>query len=427
MNADLPIGAWAAAAEASSKAPTLSDIRRGSFAASGWSHSGQARWTVDGESPAAYEAKNVAAHHGPGSCVKAAEIEKEQQHDDGIAFVDALSTLEHDQTLTTTTATQDGRVSSASSPKIPWTKSTIIGLRAFWKWFLSPFGFLVTVYALNVVAWGGMLFLLLCNAAPAMCWVSDAHSHDGWVYDCDHLYSSRRIWMEVDSQILNALFCVTGLGLIPWRFRDLYYLLRWRLLPRNRFGHHQKLYGIRTLAGLYRSWVRLPGSETLDLMSLEEYNELVFPLERFDLTKYEVNLPSVKAGALDPRVPWKVYKTPSPPVTGVRAPPTALWKIDVFVWCNVFNTFFQACLCEFMWGMDRFDRPSWSTGLFIAMACVVSGVGGILSFTEGRKIKRIEGMQPDSMEIGEVRELRFRGAEKGSQAGSGILNNGKVV
>lgn len=429
MNADLPVGAWAAAAEVSSKAPTLSEIRRGSFAASGWMHSGHARKAVHEESPAAYECEDVVTYHGTGSCDKA-DIEKEQQHDGYIASVDALSTLEHDRTLTTTNTARDGELtplSSATSPKIPWTRSTIIGLRAFWKWFLTPFGFLVTIYALNVVAWGGMLFLLLCNAAPAMCWVSDAHSHNGWVYDCGNLYSSRRIWMEIDSQILNALFCVTGLGLIPWRFRDLYYLLRWRLLPRSKFGHHQKLYGLRTLAGLYRTWVRLPGSETLDRMSLEEYNELAFPSETLDLTKYEVNLPSIKADALDPRVPWRLYKTPPPPVTGVRAPPTALWKIDVFVWCNIFNTFFQACLCGFMWGMNRFDRPSWSTGLFIALACIVSGIGGILSFTEGRKIKRIEGVQPDPVEIEEMRKLQLRDSEGGRQVDKEISSDSNAV
>lgn len=75
----------------------------------------------------------------------------------------------------------------------PWSRSPAIGLKAFWRWFLTPLGFLVTIYALNVVAWGGMLFLLLCNAAPAMCWAHDQER--GWILDCDHLYSTRRIWM----------------------------------------------------------------------------------------------------------------------------------------------------------------------------------------------------------------------------------------
>jgi len=278
-----------------------------------------------------------------------------------------------------------------------WSCSLVIGVKAFWHWFLTPIGFLVTVYALNVIAWGGMLFLLLCNAAPAMCWAHD--EEQGWIRDCDHLYSARRIWMETDSQILNALFCVTGLGLIPWRFRDLYYLLRWRLLPERKYGRQQKLYGLRTLAGIYRGWFRLPGSETLDHLSLPQYNALSHPSQSPapPLNRYEVNLPSVKSGALDPRVPWKLYKTPPSPVTGVRAPPTVIWKVDLFVWCNVANTLFQGCLCGVMWGMSRFNRPSWATGLFIALACVVSGVAGIMSFIEGKKIKKIEGVRAKSV------------------------------
>ncbi|KAI7205559.1 hypothetical protein KC316_g176 [Hortaea werneckii] len=39
INAELPPGAWAAAAGASSKAPTLGEIRKGSFAESGWQNS----------------------------------------------------------------------------------------------------------------------------------------------------------------------------------------------------------------------------------------------------------------------------------------------------------------------------------------------------------------------------------------------------
>ena len=59
------------------------------------------------------------------------------------------------------------------------------------------------------------MFLLLVNAAPAMCHPS-----------CNDLYSPRREWIEVDSQIVNALFCVTGLGLLPWRLRDTWLLFR---------------------------------------------------------------------------------------------------------------------------------------------------------------------------------------------------------
>ena len=79
------------------------------------------------------------------------------------------------------------------------------------------------------------------------------------------------MWLEIDSQILNALFCVTGLGLVPWRFRDLYYLLRWRLTSEEKHGREAKMYGLRVLAGIHHGWFRLPGSETLDTLSSRDY------------------------------------------------------------------------------------------------------------------------------------------------------------
>jgi hypothetical protein len=65
---------------------------------------------------------------------------------------------------------------------------------------------LIIIYALNIVAWGGMLFLILVGAANKT--MPDEQT--------------RKVWIEIDSQILNGLFCITGLGLIPWRVRDLY-------------------------------------------------------------------------------------------------------------------------------------------------------------------------------------------------------------
>ncbi|GAB7335012.1 hypothetical protein MBLNU13_g06874t1 [Cladosporium sp. NU13] len=410
INTELPLGAWAAAAQESSKAPTPADIRKGSFTQHGWTGPSKparslcnvSRRTVLGRTSGSEESRingECADHDGsrddvPFGGLGSFEVLYNQRArfsevtDDKGPINDSWPPATQDIASSEPVATQQKPAS--------WSLSLAIGLKAFWRWFLTPLGFLVTIYALNVVAWGGMLFLLLCNAAPAMCWAHDREQ--GWIHDCDHLYSARRIWMETDSQILNALFCVTGLGLIPWRFRDLYYLLRWRLLSERKYGRQQKLYGLRTLAGIYRGWFRLPGSETLDYLSLPQYNALVNPSHNpsWPLTKYEANLPSVKEGALDSRVPWMLYKTPAKPVTGERALPTALWKVDLFVWCNVANTLLQGCLCGVMWGMSRFDRPSWATGLFIALACVVSGVAGIVSFLEGKRIKKIEGISQTS-------------------------------
>lgn len=114
------------------------------------------------------------------------------------------------------TASQDGRVrppehrsqtfaeQAASDEKHGWAEATRHGFAVAWKFVTTPTGFLMTVYGLNVIAWGAMLLFLLLGAAPAM-------NHPSK----DAINSSRKIWIEIDSQILNALFCVTGFGLAP--------------------------------------------------------------------------------------------------------------------------------------------------------------------------------------------------------------------
>jgi hypothetical protein len=219
-----------------------------------------------------------------------------------------------------------------------WGPATRHALQAFWKFVLTPTGFLMTIYGLNIVAWGAMLFFLLLDAAPAM----DHPSKDS-------NDSPRKKWLEIDSQILNALFCVTGFGLAPWRFRDLYYLLQVRFC-KNR-------HAMMRLAEQNKSWFR-PGHWYTD--GVERENE-------------ERGLP--------------VKST----FTGEVAPPTGLWKLSFVVWMMVLNTLFQGALAGFMWGYNRIDRPSWATGAFIGLGCAVSAAAGGLMWWEGRKVKKIEG------------------------------------
>ncbi|PYI08397.1 hypothetical protein BO78DRAFT_310924 [Aspergillus sclerotiicarbonarius CBS 121057] len=202
--------------------------------------------------------------------------------------------------------------------------------QAFVHWVFTPLGFFITIYGLNVIAWGGMLFLLLCNAAPAMCHPS-----------CNSPDSSRRIWIEIDSQILNALFCVTGFGLAPWRIRDLYQWCRWRLArsPRTR----QR--GLARLAEIHAKWF------------LPETHDGVLPGSTTDTGN-------------DPRLP------------------TPLWKMDVVVWGNMLNSVFQVCLAVCMWAMNRFNRPSWTTGLFVCLACLVAACAGIIMWLEKKRINK---------------------------------------
>ncbi|KAG4437838.1 hypothetical protein IFR05_006684 [Cadophora sp. M221] len=223
-----------------------------------------------------------------------------------------------------------------------WKTTTRHGLTAAWKFVSTPTGFLMTLYGLNIVAWGAMLFFLLLGAAPAM-------NHPS--KDADS--SPRKKWLEIDSQILNALFCVTGFGLAPWRFRDLWWLIRVRV-GRNREA-------MRRLSEQNASWFRPP----------------VWYTEGGQSSDAEGNNDRVD----EKRVTF----------TGEFAPPTSLWKLSFVVWMMIWNTLFQAVLAAMMWGYNRFDRPTWSTGTFIALGCGVSLLAGVMMWWEGRKVKKIEG------------------------------------
>ncbi|KAM0268247.1 hypothetical protein ACHAQH_010015 [Verticillium albo-atrum] len=237
--------------------------------------------------------------------------------------------------------------------KAKWGPTIMNGLKAFWKFFLTPSGFLITIYGLNIVAWGAMLFFLLLKAAPAM-------NHPS--ADADN--SPRKIWLEISSQILNALFCVTGFGLAPWRFRDLY-----RFVRAVNFKEHRAM---QKLADQNKAWFRPPAWAA--------------------------------EGGSDGAVVGEDSSDIATTFTGKRAPPTPIWKLGFTIWMMVLNTFLQAVLCYFMWGYNRFDRPSWATGTFIALGCGVAMAAGLMSWWEGRKVKKIEG--PEVKVVQEVQEVR---------------------
>lgn len=200
---------------------------------------------------------------------------------------------------------------------------------------------------------------------------------------CNDINSPRREWIEWDSQILNALFCVTGFGLAPWRFRDLYFLLQYRL--------QRKTLGLRRLAGIHRGWFRLQDSMQL-------------PLELGPRNVGNLTVPDDSMA-----IPYPSSKIPDVPLTAVRAPATRLWKLDLVIWLMVWNTLLQCCLSGFMWGMNRYDRPSWSTGLFVGLACAVAAIGGLVMFLEGKAVKGIEGVPVSQQDL----ELLERDRERG--------------
>lgn len=447
-----PLGAWHAAGEALGKAPTPNDIIKGSFSHDGWDGRIQRRHSVVSEESvrrlARTTSNQVATTLGtiPSELQPHQETEAENEpfpkYESRGEMMDQIFTrqstipIDDDEDLAPDADEKPSPKKPADQPMVekpleksgastkrPTTLSPTqsinqgpdvngvypngykfppkhtrgeaakIGFKAFCRYAVTIQGFLVVIYCLNIVAWGGMLFLLLIGGGNQyMCYPEYLHG----IKDCSDLQSPRRIWIETDSQILNALFCVTGLGLIPWRFRDLYYLLKWRLL--------KKQSGLRRLGGIHNGWFRLPGSHKLPVSS-----------SKVDDLDYVDN----------PATALPVSKTPADPLTGIRAPDTKTWKLDFVIWAMVCNTLLQIVLCVFMWGFNRFNRPSWATGTFIALACVVAGLAGIMTFVEAKRVKAIEGIPVEEeallkdleqgeaqKEAGDIKRRSQKGTEK---------------
>ncbi|KAI9723068.1 MAG: hypothetical protein M1828_004316 [Chrysothrix sp. TS-e1954] len=347
LHADIPTGMWSATGQKTGSAPTLPDIRRGTYI------------THADEDERARRMEPLGAKSEGGAVDEkvrrpsATEVGRDEEE----AYAPGSNQLHKTKTGTYPNGYK-------FPPKHTWQQSTKIGFHAFLHWVLTPIGFLMTIYALNVVAWGAMIFFLLIGAAtPEMCFVQRPPNSGHWIKDCDDLYSPRRKWIEIDAQVLTALFCVTAFGLVPWRARDAFFLIKWRVFRQNK--------ALRRLAGWHSSWIRLPGSDQQHPMINDDPESLPLPPDRAS----------------------------DPPLTGIRASPTHLWKLDFFVWMQVLNTVFQIVLCVYMWGQNRFTRPSWATGLFVALGCIVAGIGGLVQFVEGKRIKQIEGVP---VEVGEV-------------------------
>lgn len=413
LESNPPTGMWLATGEIASHAPSLREIRAGGFGNDGWTEEGQLelRGNTAHEiqkrklSRAKTTSAKLATRSHPMSVPESPEEDIHRQltrsvtepihapsvedadQEIGVAVVSTHDTLPAKSAELPSAVANSGRIGPDETgtypngykfpPKPTWQESVVIGLKGFASFVITPYGFLVTVYGLNIVAWGAMIFFLLVNAAPAMCKPS-----------CYHPDSSRMKWIEVDAQILNALFSVTGFGLIPWRFRDLHYLLEWRVL-----GKHDAL---RKLAGVHRSWFRLPES---DKVPEDVGPPPVYPSNASRHTNSahytEAELELLRNNSALPLPPSSI---PPAPLTGVRAAPTKLFLLDTVVWMYILNTVFQSFLAGLTWGMNRFERPIWGVACSIILACFVSVIAGLIAFREGRRVKKVEGIpvaEPD--------------------------------
>ncbi len=246
--------------------------------------------------------------------------------------------------------------------KQAWHQLIVYKLHSVGRYLATPRGFLTTIYILNVIAWGGMWFLLLCNASIYMC-RPDCYSED----------SIRWNWIEIDSQILVSLLCIPALGLAPGRFRNLYHLMKYRLRRDDK--------SLKSLARHNPSWLRIPQDSSL----------------------FEGRLRAMAGGEDVFRAGPPYSASPSSSSSlQVGEIVTASWKLHLIIICMALNTIFQCVAFGFVWGYNRFNRPVWAMPLLIGCAFNCNGIGAIVMVCERKRIERGERSVPEDVRLGGI-------------------------
>lgn len=136
------------------------------------------------------------------------------------------------------------------------------GLRGLWAYIKTPMGMVVAIYGVAVVFWGAAIIFFLAGWIPT----SSKDTQDKWV--------------EISSQVVNGLFTITGVGLIPWRVIDTYRIsIIW--MSRKKIEKRRKKQGLPPI----ENYDDLPDPETIpgyvNVLTTEEQKKLRHNQEKF--------------------------------------------------------------------------------------------------------------------------------------------------
>ncbi|KAE9397111.1 hypothetical protein BT96DRAFT_996076 [Gymnopus androsaceus JB14] len=222
-------------------------------------------------------------------------------------------------------------------------------LKGVWSFLKTPLGIVTGIYGFLVVFWGAAIVFFLAKIINF------------------HNANTQGFWVEVSSQVVNGLFTVTGIGLIPSRVLDTIRI--------------SKIYSYKRRTRELRAKAGLP--------QLFDEDDLPDPL--YDPNYVHV-LTDKEQKDLHRRMCHEQLSIPTPHGTEThRAFPIGY---ALLICClNDMNSVFQIILCGTMWGLNRFQRPAWSTGILIPLG-FLSGIGAaVFIFLGSKKTKRTEEVE----------------------------------
>ncbi|KAF8897634.1 hypothetical protein BD779DRAFT_1608183 [Infundibulicybe gibba] len=189
-----------------------------------------------------------------------------------------------------------------------------------------------------------------------------------------HNANTQGFWVEVSSQVENGLFTVTGIGLIPSRVLDTYRIYKiWYYKRRTK--------NLRAKAGL---------PQLFDIDDLPDpaydpnYVHVLTDEEQQDLHRQQVKFQYHQT--------W--YRAHGTETHRASSADIIIPSMALLICClNDGNSIFQVILCGTMWGLNRFERPAWSTGILIPCSFLCGIFAAIFIWRGGQQTKRIEQVE----------------------------------
>jgi len=224
-------------------------------------------------------------------------------------------------------------------------------MRGVWSFLKTPMGVVAGIYGFCVIFWGAAIVFFLAKFINF------------------HNANTQGFWIEVSSQIENGLFTVTGIGLIPSRVLDTYRIVKiWLYKRRTR--------KLRAKAGLPQLY---DVDDLPDPAYDPNYIHVLPEKEQKDLHRQQLKFQHHQTW-------YRAHGTETH-----RAFPigTAL-----LICClNDGNSIFQIMLCGTMWGLNRFERPPWSTGSLIPASFLCGIMAGVFIWRGSQKTKRTKKVE----------------------------------
>ncbi|CAE6404563.1 unnamed protein product [Rhizoctonia solani] len=224
-------------------------------------------------------------------------------------------------------------------------------LTGFWDYVKTPMGFISFVYGFLCAFWGAAIVIFLVK-------IINLHNAD-----------RQGFWVEISSQIENALFTVTGVGLIPWRVIDTYRIA--------------KIWHYRQVTRRLRRNAKLPalidGNDLPDPVYNPNYVHVLSEKQQEDLHYQQQKFMASQTW-------YRPHETETHKAFPIKTALFICLYID-------FNSVFQCMLCGCMWGLNRFERPAWTTGTLIPASFLCGIAAGVLIWRGGNQTKKVKEVE----------------------------------